>query len=111
MDLDLYKILPWIAALAFVAIGLMHASDRPPMRGSWLAPSALAALLFGWSAFTIAREGFAVWAEHTRNAWGNQIWFDPARWLLFVGLSGSIGLFAMLARCIFLEERRRVAAP
>ena len=133
MDVDLYEILPWIAALAFVAIGLMHASDRPPMRGSWLAPSALAALLFGWSAFTIAREGFAVWAEHTRNAWGNQIWFDlllaaglalallfpraravgmhPARWLLFVGLSGSIGLFAMLARCLFLEERRRVAAP
>lgn len=129
MNLELYEILPWIAALGFLAIGLMHASHRQPMRGSWVGPAALAALLGAWSVFTVAIEGFAaVWTEHTRNAWGNQIWFDllmaaglalallfpraravgmhPARWLLLVALSGSIGLFAMLARCLFLEARR-----
>ena len=34
-------------------------------------------LFLGWSLYTIASEGFfAFWGEHTRNAWGNQIWFD-----------------------------------
>lgn len=133
MDFDLYKILPWIAALAFLVIGLWQATDRPRAPGSWIAPCGLTALFFGWSMFTIAREGLAVWTEHTRNAWGNQIWFDlllaaglattllfprmravgmhPVRWLLIVGLTGSIGLFAMLARCLFLEEQRERVRP
>lgn len=133
MNPDLYRILPWIAALAFAAIGLMNASDRKPLTGSWLGPAALSALFGAWSFFAIAREGIAaVWTEHTRNAWGNQIWFDllmaaglamallfprtravgmhPARWLVLVALSGSVGLFAMLARCLYLEARRAPAA-
>ena len=132
MDLHLYEILPWIAALGFFAIGLTTVSDRQPLRGVWLAPAALSGLFGAWSVFTIAREGFAaVWTEHTRNAWGNQIWFDllmaaglaltllspraravgmhPARWLVLVAVSGSIGLFAMLARCLYLEARRTPA--
>jgi len=133
MDLNLYGILPWIAAVAFLAIGLMQASGRRLLRGSWLGPAALSGLFGAWSLFTITSEGVAaVWTEHTRNAWGNQIWFDllmaaglalallfpraravgmhPARWLVLVALSGSIGLFAMLARCLYLEARRGPAA-
>lgn len=136
MNPSLYEVLPWIAALGFVLLGSMHALSRPPMRGAWVAPAGLAAVFLGWSLFTIARSGVAaVWSEHTRNAWGNQIWFDlllaaglamvllfpraravgmhPLAWLVLVAASGSIGLYAMLARCMFLEERRpaRIAEP
>lgn len=132
MNPSLYEILPWLAALAFIVASLMQASGRPAMRGAWAPPAALAILLLSWSLLTVAREGVsAVWIEHTRNAWGNQIWFDllmaaglslvllfpraravgmhPVRWLVLVACSGSIGLFAMLARCLFLEERERRA--
>ena len=123
-----YEVLPWIAALGFILIGALHALGRPPMRGAWIAPAGLSALLLGWSLFAVAQDGVAaVWVEHTRNAWGNQIWFDllmaaglalallvpraraagmhPLPWLFIVAASGSIGLYAMLARCMFLEQR------
>jgi hypothetical protein len=81
-----------------------------------------------WSLHAVSSEGLAgVWHEHTRNAWGNQIWFDlllaigtawallvPRAkavgmhlfpWLALIVGTGCIGLLAMLARCLFLERR------
>ena len=133
MTPSLYEVMPWFADLGFVFLGATHATGRPPLRGSWIGPAALAGLLTAWSLATIAREGFAaVWVEHTRNAWGNQIWFDllmaaglaavllfpraravgmhPLPWLAFVAASGSIGLYVMAARCLYLEQRRQVRA-
>lgn len=67
------------------------------------------------------------WTEHTRNLWGNQIWFDlllatgigwflvmpeakslgirPLPWLLLIACTGSIGFLAMIARLLYLRER------
>jgi hypothetical protein len=69
------------------------------------------------------------WPVHTASLWGNQVWFDlllavsigwfllvpPARalgmplgrWLLLVASSGCIGLLAMLARVLYLQEAAR----
>lgn len=132
MSLSVYEILPWIAALSFIGLGAMHALLRQPLRGAWIAPAALSGLFLAWTLFTVAHSGLlAVWSEHTHGAWGNQIWFDllmaiglaltllvpraravgmrPLAWLLLVAASGSIGLYAMLARCLYLEARGRGA--
>lgn len=97
-------------------------------RRLWWIPAALSAAFAVFSLLTVATEGpLGFWAEHTRNAWGNQIWFDlllaaaiawvfiapRARaqgmhlwpWLAAVVCTGSIGLCAMAARCLFLESR------
>lgn len=124
-----YEVLPWFAAVGFIVIGALHVWDRHPLRGAWIAPAMLATIFLGWSMFTIFTSGLVtVWVEHTRNAWANQIWFDlllaaglaltllfpraravgmhPLPWLLIVAGTGSIGLYAMLARLMYLEDRR-----
>lgn len=125
---NLYEILPAFAAFVYVASGvLLTGSSRPP-RAAWWLPALLAAIFFGWSLWTIGQQGVAaVWTEHTRNAWGNQIWFDllmaiglavallapraraagmrPLPWFVLITLTGCIGLYAMMARCLFLEAR------
>ena len=100
-----------------------------PQDKPWTVPALAAAAFLGWSLYTVAEEGLAgVWAEHTRNAWGNQIWFDLLiaiaigwtlllpraraagmstwRWLALICATGCIGLAAMLARCLYLESRQ-----
>ncbi|MBN8493806.1 MAG: hypothetical protein J0M00_20545, partial [Burkholderiales bacterium] len=90
--------------------------------------SLLSLLFLAFSLWAVWREGpVGFWAEHTRNLWGQQIWFDlllaagtawaallpqaraagmrPGFWLLAVVCSGSIGLLAMLARLLYLRER------
>ena len=71
------------------------------------------------------------WTEHTRNLWGNQIWFDlllsigigwflivpRARsvgmrlplWLLLIVATGCIGFTAMLARLLYLQAQADTA--
>lgn len=71
------------------------------------------------------------WTEHTRNKWGNQIWFDlllavgaawslivpqakqadmrtPA-WLFAIVCTGSIGLLAIVARLNYLRLKESSA--
>jgi hypothetical protein len=128
----LFETLPLVAAAAFLLYGLVVATRgaETPIRNTWLVPAAASALFLGWSLYAIATEGLlGFWAEHTRNAWGNQIWMDlllgiaaawalivpeakrlgmhPLPWLLFVASTGNIGLMAMLARLLFLRERNR----
>lgn len=97
-------------------------------KSSWMFPAALSALFLAYSAIAILNEGpLGFWTEHTRNLWGNQIWFDlllaigvgwtlivgPARalgmklipWLFLILCTGSIGVLAMVARFLYLRAR------
>jgi hypothetical protein len=129
------QIAPWFAA-AGVALTTFVVATRPAdarLKNAWGLPACLSGLFFAWSLFAILTEGpLAFWAEHTRNRWGNQIWFDlllaagiawsvivpraKARgmnvlfWLAFVLCTGSIGLLAMLSRLLFLEENSMTRA-
>lgn len=112
----------FLAALLLIARG----KDIMPRPTGWMAPAALSAAFAIYSTMTAVREGpTGFWPEHTRNLWGNQIWFDlllaagvacavlapRARtagmrllpWLLLVAATGSIGLCAMFARVLYLE--------
>ncbi len=130
MPHTLYEFLPLVAlALFLIVTAALALRTGTRQRAAWLVPAVLSAAFLGWSLFTQASEwptGF--WAEHTRNAWGNQIWFDlllafgtawalllpRARatgmrvwpWLALIICTGSIGLLAMFARCLFLESRQ-----
>lgn len=121
---------PFVAGLALVAY--LVATLNPRMRLPWQVPAVLSVLFLGWSVWAILAEGpTGFWPIHTANLWGNQVWFDlllaagigwtlmvsraraagmnVALWLPVVPLSGSIGLLAMFARLLYLEERRAKA--
>lgn len=129
-------LLPLLAALAFVAFAARAAlaPDRPT--APWWAPAALSVAFLAFSLHAMASTGpLGFWTEHTRNAWGNQIWFDlllaigiawtlilpearalgmrPLPWLALVLATGCIGLLAMLARLTWLREHagRPAASP
>ncbi len=95
---------------------------------SWMVPAALALLFFAFSLYAVFVGGpIGFWTEHTRNFWGNQIWFDlllaigagwvlmvpqakslsmhPLLWLMLILCTGSIGYLAMLARLLYLREK------
>lgn len=122
------QILPWIAAALLVAIAVTVIVGRGAGgTGSWRSFAVFSAAFFGFTVYAIAREGLGFWTEHTRNLWGNQIWFDlllavgtawvwvvpRARaqcmhlwgWLVLVLATGCIGLTAMVARMLWLEEQ------
>lgn len=94
----------------------------------WLLPAGAALALLLWTMIAAWHEGTTgFWPEHTRNLWGNQIWFDlllaaavalscllprahalgmrVLPWTLVVLATGSIGLLAMFARVMQLEAR------
>ena len=125
----LYEFLPIGALAIFLVAAVMAATGNDgEQQAGWRIPAAFSGLFLGWSLFALAQGGLGgVWVEHTRNAWGNQIWFDlllalgtgwallqprlravgmrPWPWLALLLATGSVGLLAMLARCLFLEER------
>lgn len=127
--MPLTTILPSLAGLflvLFCAFTVFSADRR--MRGVWMLPAALSVTFLAFSAYTGVVEGpLGFWVEHTRNLWGNQIWFDllmstsigwlfmvpQARvvgmrlpvWLVLVVSTGNIGFMAMLARMLWLREQ------
>lgn len=131
MPSPLYQTLPIAAAAAVVIITGLLVAVRPTAmqaRAAWLAPALLCILFLGWSLFAVIREGpLGFWPVHTRDAWGNQVWFDlllgvgsafvalapRARalgmrlvpWFILIGCTGSVGLLAMLSRYLFLANR------
>jgi len=128
MDVALYDIVPIVAALSFIVFGVSQAGAAPHPGKGWKIAAALSALFLAWSLFAVWREGpLGFWAQHVQDAWGVQIWLDlllgvglavallfpraravgmrPLPWFLLVACTGSVGLLAMLARCLFLEER------
>jgi len=127
--MQLVALLPVLAGIVFVGFAL--ANTRPGiMRRAWLVPACAAALFFAFSLAAIIVEGpTGFWIDHTRNLWGNQIWFDlllstsigwvlivptataagmrPVLWLPVVAGTGSIGFLAMLARLLYLREQNQ----
>lgn len=119
---------PVIAAFFFLLFGLyVVVSNNSPRNGMWLFPATLSLLFLLFSLYTISNLGvLGVWVEHTRNLWGNQIWFDlllavgigwffivpQARalgmrllpWLILIACTGCIGFLAMTARLLYLRE-------
>ena len=96
--------------------------------GSVALAAALCALFAAYSALTIQQEGMLQVVEnHRMNFWGIQVWYDlliavslalffivpRARavgmniplWALFVALTASIALLAMVARLFWLERQ------
>jgi len=132
--MSLVTVAPHLAALAFIAFALLYASGRVAPRrktligGAWIGPAVLSAALFAWTLAAVILEGpLGFWTEHSRNLWGNQIWFDlllaagvalaflipkakavgmnAVAWTVAVICTGSIGLLAMTARLLYLQER------
>lgn len=118
-----------VAALvaAYVIQPKLGSAARRPAQ--WAIPAGVAFLFGLWTLFAAFSEGpTGFWPEHTRNLWGNQIWFDlllaaaialtfmmprarslgmrTVPWTLLVLATGSIGLLAMYARITYLEASR-----
>lgn len=130
--MELVKLLPWlVGAATIVFLVYAGATNSQGHRKLWLLPAALSLAFLGWSIWAIATEGLlGFWAEHTRNKWGNQIWFDllfaiaigwwliapQARamgmriwmWLLLIVCTGCIGFLAMMSRYLYLKEAQAV---
>ncbi len=125
---SLYQTLPFVAVV--LAVLAMITAGLRPLK-NWLVPALVCVLFAGWSLYTIAVEGpMGFWAVHSLNAWGNQVLFDlliaisigwvlilpRARaagmpiwpWLALILCTGCVGLSAMLARCLYLENRQAV---
>lgn len=124
-----FEISAMVGAVAFVLFGAgVIVRQRGGAKGGWLLPAGLSALFLGFSAIAVAREGpLGFWAHHIDGFWGNQIWFDlllaagmmfflvapRARaagmaltpWFILVICTGSIGMLALVARVLYLEER------
>ncbi|MEM8489084.1 MAG: hypothetical protein AAF564_26295 [Bacteroidota bacterium] len=122
-------LIPIVAAVLFVAYGLYMALRKADSNNpQWQMPALLSVLFLLFSIYTVTMEGATGFAiEHTRNLWGNQITFDlllavgaalyfaipraktlgmqPLFWLLLIASTGSIGLLAMLARIVYLENK------
>lgn len=123
-----------IAAVAFVAFAAsLAASHGIRIANRWIVPAAGSVGFLLFSLYTVAAEGpVGFWTEHTRNLWGNQIWMDlllaagialyfvvpqarklgmrPAPWIALVASSGCIGLLAMTARVLYLQDRAALPA-
>lgn len=131
MAMDLTDWAPLAAALILLVIVLSATFRTAPAqisKSAWIVPAIISAGFFAWSLMAVVTEGpFGFWPEHTRNLWGNQIWFDlliavgigwvlivPAAkgvgmklplWLILVLSTGCIGVSAMFARLRYLQAR------
>lgn len=133
MSDSLYAILPAGAALGFFGALAVMALRPTPRPGGWILPAGLSAAFLLFTLWVVTREGLlGFWPEHGASGWAVQIWCDllmaaatalflllpraravgmkGAPWILLTACTGSIGLLAMLARCLFLEARRAPAS-
>ena len=129
----LTSLLPIVAMVGLLLFGVYTFSrDGRRVKNSWLFPAGLSLLFLLFSVNAAVTEGpTGFWVEHTRNLWGNQIWFDlllaagigwfliapQAKalgmrlplWLVLVVGTGCIGFLAMVARMLYLKERSNAA--
>ena len=119
------------AAGTLAVIYILYASlaNQPASRQRHAAFAFFSLAFVAFSLFAVLQEGpLGFWTEHTRNFWGNQIWFDlllgvatawtfmlPRAksvglnlplWGVLVLATGCIGLTAMAARVLYLESQR-----
>jgi hypothetical protein len=132
MSTSFNQLLPLLAALCTLAFGVSRAISVDWRGKPWWAPALLCAAFLGFSLYAMVTEGpVGFWPEHVRNNWGNQIFIDlliaatvaftllvpraravgmkPLLWFALIACTGSIGLLAMVARCLFLEMNARTA--
>jgi len=127
--MTLLTLLPILAIIpaVLIAVVAIRAKSRPP-RHIWIIPALFSAALTAWTIPAIIQEGpLGFLAAHAQTLWGNQVWFDLLMaltmawvlilprakalgmnlpvWLLSLSL-GSIGFAAMLARLLYLEEKK-----
>jgi hypothetical protein len=132
--MSITSLIPTIAVFLFVLFTLYIAvrDNNIHIKNIWLFPAILSVLFLTFSAYTVASEGpFGFWTEHIRNFWGNQIWLDlllstsigwsfvlpqskalgmrPLLWLFLVLATGCVGLLAMMARLLYLQEKAEMA--
>ena len=114
-----------LGLVAYLALSVTRAAD---MRLTWHWPALGSAIFLAYSLYTVTNDGlFGFWTEHTESLWGLQVWTDlllafaigwtflagRARaqgmtllpWALFLLTTGCIGLLAMMARVLWLEQR------
>lgn len=125
----LTSILPLAAGVLLIFFIFITAySNGKRMKISWIFPAFISFIFLIFSLTTIVTEGFyGFWTEHTRNLWGNQIWFDLLlaagigwylivpraksrgmklpMWGVLVVCTGCVGFMAMLSRMLYLDER------
>jgi hypothetical protein len=117
------------AGVIGVALILGYFATGRTGQGKWQAAALLGAGFMAYSLIPILREGpLGFVANHTGNFWGVQVFWDLAfalctalflaaprmkragmsfgLWAIPVGLLGSIGLLALLARLFWLEQQR-----
>ena len=126
------ELFPLIAGgLATVAVISLIGKDEKAASTSWIVPAFFCGLFVVLSMQAVLSEGpFGFWPEHTRNLWGNQIWYDlllavvaalafaiPVAkslgmrvlpWVVLVLATGSIGLYAFIARLLYLKSRQSI---
>ena len=123
--MDIYTSLFLIGAILIGPI-MISIIVRRQQIGSPAIAGVLSIAFGAFTVFTIAQEGIEqVIMNHTVNFWGTQVWYDliiaasialffiapRARavgmnlwpWAIFVALTASIGLLAMIARLFWLE--------
>jgi uncharacterized BrkB/YihY/UPF0761 family membrane protein len=121
---------PAIAGLVAIIAALYNAAKNDRLKKySWIVPALFSCFFLALSLQAVLTEGLmGFWPEHTRNLWGNQIWYDlllavvaalyfgipeakkvgmrVIPWTLLVLATGSIGLYAFIARLMFLKSRQ-----
>lgn len=131
--MTLTEIMPVLVFLAMAAfVGWVAFAPPVTKPGLWRYPAALSAVFTLWTFWCLTDGLLPVWQNHSQNLWGNQVWFDllfavamiwvlllpRARalgmnipfWFLML-FTASIGLLAMFARMLYLEERTGVSEP
>ena len=129
--MDTFTILFLIGAALILPLMIYIATNRAEV-GSPLIAGALSVAFGLFTLFTIMREGLEqVVFNHNINFWGTQVWYDllmavtvalffvvpRARaagmsivpWVVFVALTASVGLLAMVARLFWLERQSQQA--
>lgn len=128
--MTLLQILPVLAyAVAVVTILVATGQDGKARPGMWRYPAVLGVAFAVFSVITVARDGVLLfWVNHTANLSGNQVWLDllaataigfvlilpraraagmtPWPWAIATILLACVALLPMLARLLWLEEKR-----
>jgi len=103
-------------AVAVVVMLLVTQTKERVSWSAWLVPALTVPVFAVWTGIVIARERLFGFNEIISGSlWGLQLWFDRLLsvtagiksdvWIIFVIVTGSIGLLAMLARTVYLERR------
>ena len=115
-------------AVAAIAMLLVTQTKERVSWPAWLVPVVVVVAVAVWAGLAIVEEGlFGFWPMLIGSYWGLSLWFDRlmsvaaafyllqnrARaagmksevWVLVVIFTGSIGLFVMLARTVYVERK------